>query len=182
MDCKRPHVRCWRAGLGEPSFSAGEIAMTPRCIALAALLAAPAGAAPFINNFHQINTLSPTSHNGDVNPYGVAVVPQSVGRLRAGDILVSNFNNRQNLQGTGTTIVQISPQSGLHRFAEIDASSLPGPCPGGVGLTTALVVLRSGWVIVGSLPTSDGTSATMQAGCLLIVNSDGQVAKTLSGG
>jgi len=157
--------------------------MTPRCIALAALLAAPAGAAPFIDNFHQINTVSSTvPHNGDVNPYGVAVVPQTVGRLRAGDILVSNFNDRQNLQGTGTTIVQISPQGGRHVFAEIDASSLPGPCPGGVGLTTALVVLRSGWVIVGSLPTSDGTSATMQAGCLLIVNSDGRVVKTLSGG
>ena len=157
--------------------------MTARTIALAVLLAAPAGAAPFISAFHRVNTVAATvPHDGDVNPYGVAVVAQSVGRLRAGDILVSNFNNRQNLQGTGTTIVQISPQSGLHRFAEIDASSLPGPCPGGVGLTTALVVLRSGWVIVGSLPTSDGTSATMQAGCLLIVNSDGQVAKTLSGG
>jgi hypothetical protein len=49
-------------------------------------------------------------------------------------------------------------------FAEIDASKLPGPCPGGVGLTTALVVLRAGWVIVGSLPTADGTSATAEAG------------------
>jgi hypothetical protein len=157
--------------------------MTPRSIALAALLATPAGAAPFINDFQQINTVSSTvPHDGDVNPYGVAVVPRSVGRLRAGDILVSNFNDIQNLQGTGTTIVQISPRGQFNVFAEIDASSLPGPCPGGVGLTTALVVLRSGWVIVGSLPTSDGMSATMQAGCLLVLDSGGRVVQTLSGG
>src|SRR5216684_733982 len=159
------------------------LAMLARSIALAALLAAPAGAAPFIRTFHRINTVSSTvPHDGDVNPYGVAVVLRSVGRLRADDILVSNFNDGQNLQGTGTTIVQISQQGELNGFAEIDARSLAGPCPGGVGLTTALVVLRSGWVIVGSLPTNDGTSATMQAGCLLIVNSDGRVVKTLSGG
>ena len=154
-----------------------------KSIALASLLAAPAGAAPFISTFHRINTVSSTvPRDGDVNPYGVAVVARSVGRLRAGDILVSNFNDSQNLQGTGTTIVKISPQGELNGFAEIDARSLPGPCPGGVGLTTALVVLRSGWVIVGSLPTSDGTSATMQAGCLLIVNSNGRLVMTLSGG
>jgi hypothetical protein len=35
-----------------------------------------------------------------VNPYGVAVVPASTGRLVAGDVLVSNFNNHRNLQGT----------------------------------------------------------------------------------
>lgn len=51
------------------------------------------------------------------------------------------------------------PGGHLRGFADIDAASLPGPCPGGVGLSTALVVLRSGFVIVGSLPTSDGTSA-----------------------
>ena len=47
--------------------------------------------------------------NGDVNPYGVAVVPHSTGRLYRGDVLVSNFNNSANVQGTGTTIVQVSP-------------------------------------------------------------------------
>ena len=46
--------------------------------------------------------------NGDVNPYGVAFVPQGFqrgnGPLQPGDILVSNFNNSSNLQGTGTTL------------------------------------------------------------------------------
>src|SRR5438445_10440839 len=119
--------------------------------------------------------------NGDVNPYGVAVVPSTAGSLTRGNILVSNFNNSANLQGTGTTIVQISPSGTVNLFAQINANSLPGPCPGGIGLTTALVALRSGWVVVGSLPTKDGTSATMQAGCLLVLDPMGNVVETVSG-
>lgn len=90
-------------------------------------------------------------------------------------------NNSANLQGTGTTIVQISPGGQRRLFAQINAKTLPGACPGGVGLTTALVVLQRGWVIVGSLPTSDGTSATAQAGCLLVLNSWGTVTETFAG-
>jgi hypothetical protein len=119
--------------------------------------------------------------NGDVNPYGIALVPNSKGSLTRGNILVSNFNNSANLQGTGTTIVQISPEGTVTLFAQIDAAKLPGPCPGGVGLTTALAVLRTGWVIVGSLPTTDGTSATAQAGCLLVLDSNGTVVETFYG-
>ena len=128
-----------------------------------------------------ISTISSTvPPNGDVNPYGVFRIPRTVGKLTRGNILISNFNNSANLQGTGTTIVQISPTGGFSVFAQIDASALPGPCPGGVGLTTALVVLRSGWVVVGSLPTTDGTAATAQAGCLLVLDSNGNVAETIA--
>jgi hypothetical protein len=118
--------------------------------------------------------------NGDLNPYGIARVPRTTGVLVAGNILVSNFNSSANLQGTGTTIVQISPDGNATLFAAIDATKLPGPCPGGVGLTTALSVLRTGWVIVGSLPTTDGTAATAQAGCLIVLDSSGNVAETFS--
>jgi hypothetical protein len=124
-----------------------------------------------------VSTVPPS--NGDVNPYGVFRVPRTVGQLNEGDILVSNFNNSSNLQGT--TIVDISPSGTLNVFAQIDASKLTGPCPGGVGLTTALVALRSGWVIVGSLPTSDGSSATAQAGCLIVLNSAGTPLETFYG-
>jgi len=118
---------------------------------------------------HSISTVASTiPSNGDLNPYGVAVVPTTIGSLVQGNILVSNFNNSANLQGTGTTIVQISPSGNVSLFAQIDANNLPGSCPGGVGLTTALVALKTGWVIVGSLPTTDGTSATAEAGCLLV--------------
>jgi hypothetical protein len=119
--------------------------------------------------------------NGDVNPYGIVRVPQSRGSLIEGNLLISNFNSSLNLQGTGTTIVQIAPDGTSSLFAQIDANNLPGPCPGGVGLTTALSVLRSGWVIVGSLPTTDGTSATAQAGCLLVLDSNGNVVETFYG-
>ncbi len=134
----------------------------------------------------QFNTLSVVAStvpaNGDVNPYGIVVVPRSVGKLDQGSVLVSNFNNSANLQGTGTTIVEISPSGSVKLFAELSAGNLPGRCPGGVGLTTALVVLRSGWVIVGSLPTSDGMAATAKAGCLIVLNSMGKAVETFSGG
>lgn len=118
--------------------------------------------------------------NGDVNPYGLVQVSKSRGKLIKGNYLVSNFNNGENAQGTGTTIVQISPSGAFSLFAEIDPDALPGPCPGGVGLTTALAVLESGWVIVGSLPTTDGTSATAQQGCLIVLDSNGTPKETIT--
>ena len=120
-------------------------------------------------------------NNGDLNPYGVTRVPTTTGSLTKGNILVSNFNNSKNLQGTGTTIVQITPSGTVSLFAQIDANTLPGPCPGGFGLTTALVALRTGWVIVGSVPPTDGMSDTVQAGCLLVLNSSGKVVETFFG-
>lgn len=152
-------------------------------ITLGAPALAFAGEAPFLSHFHQISTLTSTvPANGDVNPYGTFVVPNTVGNLKRGHVMVSNFNNSANAQGTGTTLVQISPQGKASAFAQINPTALPGACPGGVGLTTALVVLQRGWVIVGSLPTSDGTSATAQAGCLLVLDSHGTVVETISGG
>jgi SMP-30/gluconolaconase/LRE-like protein len=131
---------------------------------------------------HSITIIASTvPSNGDVNPYGIFVVPSTVGSLVKGNLLISNFNAASNQQGTGTTIMQISPGGNVSQFAQIDASSLPGTCTGGVGLTTALVALRAGWVIVGSLPTTDGTSATAQAGCLLVLDPSGNVVETIYG-
>ena len=127
-----------------------------------------------------ITVASTVPANGDLNPYGVAMIPVTMGNLVQGHILVSNFNNSFNLQGTGTTIVDIAPDGNASLFAWIDAAGLPGPCPGGIGLTTALVALRSGWVIVGSLPATDGTATTAQAGCLMVLNSWGTVVETIS--
>jgi hypothetical protein len=93
---------------------------------------------------------------------------------------VSNFNNATNAQGTGTTIVQMTPHGGRSVFARITPGDVRGECTGGVGLTTALAILQNRWVIVGSLPTSDGTSATAKAGCLIILDSDGNVVETLN--
>jgi hypothetical protein len=152
-------------------------------LALALQVSPVAAAGSFIGGFSSISTVASTvPANGDVNPYGTVVVPQTTGDLVAGHVLVSNFNAASNLQGTGTTIVDISPQGARHLFAHIDTSQLNGPCPGGVGLTTALSVLPDGFVVVGSLPTTDGTSATARAGCLIVLNREGHVVETLSGG
>lgn len=148
-------------------------ALTICCTALAMIGAA------FASNNHTIASTVPA--NGDLNPYGLVTVPATVGTLTAGNLLVSNFNNSANLQGTGTTIMQITPDGVVSQFAWINAATLPGKCPGGIGLTTALVALKTGWVIVGSLPTTDGTSATAKAGCLLVLDSSGTVVETFSG-
>ncbi|BEP13733.1 hypothetical protein acdb102_20440 [Acidothermaceae bacterium B102] len=140
-----------------------------------------AASSSFLGTLKTITTVSSTvPKNGDVNPYGVAVVPRSIGRLQRNSVLVSNFNAASNLQGTGTTIEQIAPSGAKSLFATVDARHLPGRCPGGVGLTTALSVLRSGWVVVGSLPTADGTAATAKAGCLLVIDATGTVRSTIT--
>jgi hypothetical protein len=134
----------------------------------------------FISMFHNVNTVASTvPANGDVNPYGTAVVPRSMGKLVRGNVLVSNFNDKANVQGTGTTIVQISPNGKASLFAWIPAKGLKWTCPGGVGLTTALVVLQRGWVIVGSLPTN--AKGVPLAGCLIVLNSNGKVVGTIAG-
>jgi hypothetical protein len=160
-------------------------ALALACLGVAGIATAQAAAAapgPFIGPFNTVQTIASTvPKNGDVNPYGVAVAPATVGRLVAGDVLVSNFNNHRNLQGTGSTIVEISPSGGVTLFASLAPNKLPGPCPGGLGLTTALVALSSGFVIVGSLPTKNGSSATMQAGCLIVLDSSGTPVETISG-
>ncbi len=160
----------------------------PKTIFLALLAVICCGTAllaqsTFLGQLSQVSMVASTvPGNGDVNPYGIFQVPTSSGKLVAGHFLISNFNNSANLQGTGTTIVDIAPDGTVQQFAQIDAGALPGPCPGGVGLTTALVVLKTGWVVVGSLPTADGSSATAQAGCLLVLDNEGNVVETFAGG
>ena len=75
--------------------------------------------------------VSTVPSNGDVNPYGVAYVPADFapgGLLNPGDVLVSNFNNSANLQGTGTTILRVTPGGQTSTFFQGAA---------GLGLTRA---------------------------------------------
>ncbi|MBS1679706.1 MAG: hypothetical protein JST08_20255 [Actinobacteria bacterium] len=136
----------------------------------------------FLAPLRTVSTIASTvPANGDVNPYGIVRVSQSTGRLRAGDLLISNFNDKANAQGTGTTIVEISPAGKRSLFATVNAAALPGKCPGGVGLTTALTLLPGGDVVVGSLPTTNGKSATANVGCLIVLDSQGKPLSTISG-
>jgi hypothetical protein len=146
---------------------------------MALCVAAPAG-----DNRHQsflsqlpaapAFSASTVPSNGDINPYGVAFVPQGFpadGILQPGDILVSNFNNSNNAQGTGTTIVRITPQGHASLFFQGQS---------GLGLTTALGVLRRGFVLVGNTPTNDGTCATVQQGSLLVLDRNGKQVGSLA--
>ena len=138
----------------------------------------------FLAALHKVRTIDSTvPSNGDVNPYGSVVLQHSAGRLHAGNILVSNFNDKANLQGTGSTIVQITPRGHMRVFAHITTAMLPGKgsCPGGIGLSTALVVLPGGWVVVGSAPSANGQAATAKAGCLIVLDNQGRVQETLTG-
>jgi hypothetical protein len=113
--------------------------------------------------------------NGDQNPYGIVFVPDdfpSGGPLSPGDILISNFNNAGslptgNIQGTGTTIIDVPdgvPGDLFTFFTGIYAPPIDG------GLTTALGVLKRGFVVVGQVPNSNGTG---DSGSLLFIDKTG---------
>ncbi len=151
-------------------------------ISVAVAVAAPV-TRPFITRLSTTSLIASTvpasgPGAGDVNPYGTAVVPETIGDLHRGDVLVSNFNNQANQQGAGSTILEVSPSGKASQFARIAPSS-----PGGVvGLTTALVVLPRGFVIVGNLPAAGGMSANARAGGLTVLDSHGKVVETITGG
>jgi hypothetical protein len=133
---------------------------------------------PFLPSPQNVSTVPP---NGDVNPYGVAFVPDGFnnggGPLQPGDILVSNFNNSSNQQGTGTTIVRISVNGSFSTFFTTPNATLGGP---GTGLSTALAILKKGFVIVGSIPSADGTIATSSPGSLLVIDGKGNLLSTIT--
>ncbi|KVO15244.1 hypothetical protein WK05_00760 [Burkholderia ubonensis] len=148
--------------------------------ALAAAAFAHAEPQGFLETLHRHATLVNTvPDNGDQNPYAIAVAPVSAGTIQQGDVLVDNFNNAANLQGTGSTIVNYRPSTQqLSLFASIPRDLKA--CPGGVGLSTAMTMLKSGWVIVGSTPSNDGTTNTKGAGCLIVLDPHGKIASTWS--
>jgi hypothetical protein len=139
------------------------------------------GQGPFPLRFVVSSTIP---SNGDLNPYGIAFVPgdfPSGGKIAPGDVLVSNFNNFNNLQGTGVTIIKFTPAGpvapsvapGQNGTATTFFTSKPQ------GLTTALGILRKGFVIVGNLPSTDGTFKTHGPGSLQVIDRNGNLVKTL---
>jgi sugar lactone lactonase YvrE len=150
------------------------LAATPLVEAKAA---APQGFLAGLKTHHLLTSTVPA--NGDQNPYALVIAPVSAGSVQKGDVLIDNFNNSGNLQGTGSTIMDYRPGTGaISLFAAIPRT-LAG-CPGGVGLTTAMTMLSSGWVIVGSAPSQDGTTKTLGKGCLIVLDPKGAVAGTIA--
>ena len=123
--------------------------------------------------------------NGDLNPYGIAFVPKDFpagGTIAPGDVLVANFNAKSNLQGTGVTIIQFTPSAGV--VTPLVSVGQNGTATtfftsNRKGLTTALGILRKGFVIVGNLPSTDGTFNTHGPGFLQVIGRNGNLVKTL---
>ncbi|HET6881475.1 MAG TPA: CHRD domain-containing protein, partial [Pirellulales bacterium] len=118
-----------------------------------------------------VQTFSTVPGNGDVNPYGVAIVPAgfpSTGVLQPGDTLIANFNNANNVQGTGTTIVRITPSGQESTFFTSSAA----------GLDTGLVVLKSGFVIVANVPNNG--AGGLNPGSLQVLDANGKLVETIS--
>jgi hypothetical protein len=163
------------------------IAFLTLCTASIALSSVPAAQAGDENQAFIPNVIvsSTIPANGDLNPYGVAFVPDgfpAAGTIAPGDVLVANFNAINNLQGTGTTIIKLTPNGAV-------APAVPAGQKGNAvtffkgkqtGLTTALGVLRGGFVLVGNVPTTDGTSNTISTGTLQIVDRHGKLVNTLT--
>jgi hypothetical protein len=141
------------------------------CLVCSAAVMAEDDDHPFLPT--QVRAVSTVPTNGDQNPYGVAFVPPGFpggGLISPGDILISNFNNAGsaptgNFQGTGSTIVDVPPGGPVFQFVQ---TTLPN-----VGLSTALNVLKRGFVVVGSFPSTDGTFATSSAGSILVFDKNG---------
>lgn len=148
-------------------------------IALLSIESAASAQAQFFRNNSILDSLqsitaSTIPPKGDVNPYGLAFVPAGFpggANIGAGDVLVANFKNSTNAQGTGTTIVSITPTGQQALFA---TSPL-------IGLSTALGALSRGFVVVGNLPvTYPGDVATPQQGSLQFFNRNGTLVLTLN--
>ncbi len=162
-----------------------------RLFLLASLFVAASAAAwedfdckPIIPNRAAVPAVASTvPANGDVNPYGVVFVPREFpggGLLRPGDVIVSNFNNSGNLQGTGTTIVRVNPGASPSLFFS-DANK--------PGFSTALAALQGGFVLVGVVPSTDGSGMCTEGpngepvnvgkGEILVIDRHGKLVQTL---
>ena len=102
-------------------------------------LAEPKGLLETIHRHKFLTSTMPA--NGDVNPYAIAVVPASVGVIEKDDVLVDNFNNISNLQGTGTTIIRYRPSTRAMEVCWFLMLMVVMPQPGQVRLLTVRGVI-----------------------------------------
>jgi hypothetical protein len=120
---------------------------------------------------------------GDSNPYGIQFVPQNFnndhGMLQTNDVLVSNYNNTTEMdgntvstQGLGTTITRIRPDGQTSLFFNSTTAGV-------TGFTNALDIIPQGFILAGTVPTTDGTSNTVHGGPVLIINGKGDEVGTI---
>jgi hypothetical protein len=154
-------------------------------------LAATHAVAQKVNQFlpgYRVSSTVPS--NGDLNPYGVAFVPSGFpdgGKISPGDVLVSNFNDLNNCQGQGTTIIQYTPSKSNDGVAPPNAATQFFASPQ-LGLSTALGVLKGGFVIVGNVPSGPEVvgnsgvicSSMASSGVLRVIDRNGNLKTPLT--
>ena len=124
--------------------------------------------------------------NGDLNPYGVVFVPKgfpSGERSRPATCWPPTSTIRATSRGLGVTIIKFTPSSRA-------VAPLVSPGQNGkattfftstqTGLTTALGILSKGFVLVGNLPSTDGTFKTHGQGSLQVIDRNGNLVRTLT--
>lgn len=85
---------------------------------------------------------------GQLNPYGLDVAKSTNGAFTKGDLAVANFNDNQNVQGTGFTIVALHPKPGsTPTLVASDPTTLLGP--------TALALTSNDTMFVAAFAAND---------------------------
>lgn len=85
-----------------------------------------------IGSFTQLTTIGstvdpgPGPGTGDQNPYGLTIATATAGLEVKGNLIVCNFNDAANVQGNGTTIVQLNPTPGSTPTRFSQSSSFQG--------------------------------------------------------
>lgn len=102
--------------------------------------------------------------NGDQNPYGLDVAKADASKIERGDLVVCNFNNAANVQGTGTTIIALHPQLGSTPQRIAQSSTLLG--------CTELALAPDDTIWASAFAANDNP----------ILGSDGSLLTTLPGG
>jgi len=108
------------------------------------------------------STVDPT--NGDQNPYGLDIAKISSGLIRVGDLVVCNFNDSENTQGNGTTVIALHPTPGASPTHVAKDASLKG--------CDALALAPGGPIWAAAFVANDNP----------IVSPGGSVISTLAGG
>ena len=124
------------------------------------------GSQSVLNTLATEETIGSTSPDTphDVNPYGLDIAKVTAGKIAAGDLIVCDFNNPGNVQGTGTEIVTLHPQ---------------------VGATPQLLVkdhTLMGCNALAAAPTGSIWAAAFKANDNPIVKSDGTILTAFTNG
>jgi hypothetical protein len=119
---------------------------------------------PILSQLSTTTTIGSTTDavGQGLNPYGLAIAQTSSGLLEQGDLIVCNFNDAANVQGTGTTLVALHPNQNASPILVANSAELLG-CSA-----------------VAALPDGNIVAAASQANALQLVSPSGAISTPYS--